>query len=69
MELVFCLVIGFKFFRFIDSFDQSRVQDALNHLAKNLEKIQCVPLESRILNKTSPQAILKGVDFLICPKN
>jgi DNA/RNA-binding domain of Phe-tRNA-synthetase-like protein len=48
---------------FIDSFDQIRMQDALKNLAENLEKIGCVPLESGILNKAAPQAILKE----ICP--
>lgn len=44
---------------FIDSFDHNRVQAALKLLAENLEKIQCFPRETGILNKENPQAHLK----------
>ncbi len=45
---------------FIDSFEHSKTQAALKLLAENLKKIHCIPLESGILNRTSPQAILKN---------
>ncbi len=43
---------------FIDSFDHERVQFALTQLVKNLTKIQCLPLETGILNRISPQTHL-----------
>ena len=43
---------------FIDSFDEAKVQLALELLKENLKKIECAPLESGILNRASPQAQL-----------
>jgi DNA/RNA-binding domain of Phe-tRNA-synthetase-like protein len=43
---------------FIDSFENVKLQSALNELEENLRKIQCVPLEKGILSKTSPQIVL-----------
>ncbi len=43
---------------FIDSFEHDRVQVALKQLAEYLTKIKCLPLESGILNRISPQARL-----------
>lgn len=43
---------------FIDSFEHERVQVALKQLAENLTKIQCLPLQTGILNRTSPQTRL-----------
>ncbi len=43
---------------FIDSFEHDRVQVALKQLAENLAKIQCLPLETGILNRNSPQTRL-----------
>lgn len=47
---------------FIDSFEHSKVELALNELGENLEKIQCFSLEKGILNRASPQTHLNGVD-------
>ena len=47
---------------FIDSFDHNQVQFALNELEKRLENIQCASLEKGVLNKSSPEASLKGID-------
>ncbi len=43
---------------FIDSFDQGKVQAALELLAQHLEKIQCAPLEKGILNRDQARANL-----------
>jgi len=43
---------------FVDSFEHNRVQTALKQLAENLEKIQCIPLEMGVLNKTSSEITL-----------
>ena len=43
---------------FIDSFDHNHAQSALNLLSEMLEKIQCTPIQSGILNKSSPSANL-----------
>lgn len=43
---------------FIDSFERDRVEIALKQLAENLTKIQCLPLETGILNRTSAQVHL-----------
>lgn len=39
---------------FIDSFDLSSLQTALKQLADNLKQIDCIPLDSGILNKDFP---------------
>lgn len=44
---------------FIDSFDFDQVQNALKQLKENLKGINCTPLESGVLNQTSPQIALK----------
>ncbi len=49
---------------FMDSFEHSTVELALNELEKNLEEMKCSPLAKGILNRASPQAWLKGVDPL-----
>ncbi len=40
---------------FIDSFEREKVQTALNMLTEHLESIQCIPLETGILNQAFPQ--------------
>jgi DNA/RNA-binding domain of Phe-tRNA-synthetase-like protein len=49
---------------FIDSFEPAKLQAALKQLRENLEKIQCTPLETGILNKASPCANL-NVDYQV----
>ncbi len=44
---------------FIDSFERDRVEAALKQLGENLTKIGCLPLETGILNRISPQAHLQ----------
>lgn len=43
---------------FIDSFERDRVQVALTQLGENLTKIHCMPLETGVLNRMSPQTRL-----------
>lgn len=45
---------------FIDSIrSETNLQDALNHLATLLEKIQCAPVNSGVLNKETPYVEIK----------
>ena len=43
---------------FIDSFEETKLQSALETLEENLKKIQCIPLKKGILNQASPQTTL-----------
>lgn len=40
---------------FIDSFDSSKAQMALNMLEEHLQKINCIPIEKGVLSQVSPQ--------------
>ncbi len=44
---------------FIDSFDREKVENALQLLAENLEKIHCTPLQRGVLNKASREASIE----------
>lgn len=42
----------------VDSLNSNTIQEALKQLSINLEKIECLPISSGILNKNSPHATL-----------